>query len=391
MTGTVAIEEPDFKARQVTLRDGREVLIRAGEPGDAAELLAYMHRCLPNFSPYIGMDVDEFTHTEESERDWLAQQQEVVGAVVVLAFEGKRIVGIINCSCASHRRRLAHIGHIGMSSDQSYWGSGLGGAMMKALIDWSERHPALELLELDVYADNKRAIKLYEGVGFVKAGEVSRRAKFADGTYKSGVFMYRRVDGTLSDQPGPNDFNVDLGDGVLLRQLRYGDAQQLFELYVNNRDHLRPYFRWPLTVKSVGQVRGAIAELYELFASERRVTGVLEEGGKLLGLVFMNAHHNPDDRRTELGYWLDAGAQGRGLMTRGCGALVRYAFKELKMNRVDITIDVHNERSIRVAERLGFTREAVIKQWLYFEDGDRYQDMANYRLLREAWNPEDAL
>jgi ribosomal-protein-serine acetyltransferase len=380
------IDEAVFEARQVALRDGREVLIRSSKPDDAAALLSYMHGCLPDISPFVGMDVDEFTHTEASEREWLSQQEETTGALVVLAFEGQRIVGITNCSCNASRKRIAHIGHIGMSADKPYWGSGLGSVMLGAMIDWAEGHPVLELLELDVYADNRRARSLYLGLGFVEIGEVPGRVCFADGSRKDSVLMYRRVDGTLSDKPGPNDIHEELGDGVVLRQLRYSDADQLFELYVRNREHLRPYFRWPLTVKSVGQVRGAIAELYELFASERRVNAAFVEDGKLLGLVFMNTNHDLENRRTELGYWLDEAAQGRGLMTAGCRALVRYAFERLEMNRIDITADVTNKRSLAVPERLGFTREAVLKQWLCFPD-KRYVDMANYRLLREDWDP----
>lgn len=377
-------QNPTFEAHEATLRDGREVLIRAGVPDDSPALLAYMRGCLPDITPFVGMDVDEFTHTEASEREWLAQQQATDGALVLLAFEGERIVGITNCSCNATRKRVAHIGHIGMSADKSYWGSGLGSAMLGAMVTWAERHPVLELLELDVYADNERAMKLYRGQGFVEIGTFPNRARFADGSRKDGVLMFRRVDGTLRDQPGPDDFCEDLGDGVTLRQLRYSDAPQLFDLYVRNRERMRPFFRWPLTVKSVGQVRGAIAECAEHFAANRRVNAALEHDGKLLGLVFMNFNHDLVNRRTELAYWLDGDAEGRGLATRGCAALIRYAFETLDMNRVDITVDVDNKRSLKVPERLGFTREAVLSQWIAYPDG-RLTDMTNYRLLRADW------
>lgn len=193
MSTANAIKEPAFESRQVTLRDGREVLNRSGVLGDAAALLSYMRGCLPDISPYVALDVDEFTHTEASEREWLAQQQETAGALVVLALEGERIVGITNCSCNSSRKRIAHIGHVGMSADKSYWGSGLGIAMLGALIDWAERHPVLELLELDVFADNERAFALYRKLGFIEIGRVPGRAKFTDGKRKDGVMMYRPV------------------------------------------------------------------------------------------------------------------------------------------------------------------------------------------------------
>ena len=189
--------DPVFEPREVTLRDGRVVFIRSGLPDDAQALLDYMRGCLPDISPYVAMDVDEFTHTEESEHQWLAQQLETCGALVVLALDGERIVGITNCSCNASRRRIAHIGHVGMSADQSYWGSGVGSAMLSSMIEWAERHPILELLELDVFADNTRAASLYRKLGFVEVGRVPGRAKFDDGSRKEGILMYRDVKGGI--------------------------------------------------------------------------------------------------------------------------------------------------------------------------------------------------
>lgn len=186
---------PTFESREVTLRDGRVVVIRAGVPEDSPALLSYMRGCLPDISPFVAMDVDEFTHTEESEATWLAEQQATAGALTIMAFHGDQAVGITTCSCNNKRCRIAHIGHIGMSSDKAYWGSGLGSAMLGAMIDWAERHPVLELLELDVFADNERAIALYRKLGFIEIGRVPGRARFADGSRKDGVMMYRSVGG----------------------------------------------------------------------------------------------------------------------------------------------------------------------------------------------------
>jgi len=190
-----SMKKPVFEPRRVTLRDGRVVFLREVEPDDAVAVLEYMRRCLPDLSPFIAMDVDEFIHTEDSERAWFDQQRENPGALIIVAFAGEQLVGLINCTCNSGRRRIAHIGHIGMSADKAYWGSGLGRALLGAMVEWAERHPVLELLELDVFADNARALSLYRGLGFVEIGRVPGRARFADGSRKDGVMMYRAVSG----------------------------------------------------------------------------------------------------------------------------------------------------------------------------------------------------
>lgn len=187
--------KPPFDPCEVTLRDGRAVVLRAGEPGDGGALLSYMHRCLPDFAPYVAMDADEFAMTEQDEYDWLKSVQANPNALCLLAFAGDQAVGVLNCSCRHDRRRVAHIGHLGMSSDKAYWGSGLGTAMMAAVVVWAERHPVLELLELDVFADNARALALYRGSGFKEVGIMPGRGRFATGERKDGLLMYRRVDG----------------------------------------------------------------------------------------------------------------------------------------------------------------------------------------------------
>lgn len=374
-----------FASCDVTLRDGRVVTLRTAEPDDAAALLSYIRSSLPDNTPYILTHPDEFDMDEPAERAWIQRHRDKPGSLAMLACADAEVIGMLNCTTRPDRQRIAHVAGLGMSLAKPYWGSGLGTAMMEVLIAWAESHPVLGYLELGVYADNKRAVRLYRGQGFVETGTQPRRTRFDDES-RDGILMYRRVDGTLSDIAGPDDLCEDLGDGISLRQIQYGDAQRLFDLYKRNLDRLRPWFRWAPTVRSVGDVRGAIAEWIERRDGEGKLTGVIEEDGVMLGLAYLT-HHNKSDRKTELGYFLDAAQEGRGLVTRSCRVLIRYAFQTLEVNRIDITADVNNARSQAVAERLGFTRESVLRQWLRFEDG-RYADMASYRLLREEWDTE---
>ncbi len=179
------------------------------------------------------------------------------------------------------------------------------------------------------------------------------------------------------------NFCYRVDDEVSLRLLEPRHAGELYELICRNREHLRPWFRWPLSVQTEEDVCAKIVEhLHHLAADGRRMT-LIEAHGRGVGLLFL-ATMDVENKRMELGYWLDEREQGKGLMTRACRAMVRYGFAELGMNRIDITADVDNPASHRVAERLGFTREATMAQWTCFPDG-RCRDMANFRLLRRDW------
>ena len=66
-------------------------------------------------------------------------------------------------------------------------------------------------------------------------------------------------------------------------------------------------------------------------------------------------------RRFEIGYWRKTGLEGRGIITEAVVALARMAFDKLDARRVEIRMDDDNERSWKVAERAGFTLEALLR------------------------------
>ncbi|WP_252393492.1 GNAT family protein [Hydrogenibacillus sp. N12] len=104
--------------------------------------------------------------------------------------------------------------------------------------------------------------------------------------------------------------------------------------------------------------------------------------GTLVGVI---GYHRIDweNKKTSLGYWLDPTVQGRGIMTRAARTMVDHAFFHLGLNRLEIRAATENTRSRRVAERLGFTLEGIIREaeWL----GDRFVDHAVYGLLAREW------
>lgn len=76
--------------------------------------------------------------------------------------------------------------------------------------------------------------------------------------------------------------------------------------------------------------------------------------------------------------------QGKGLMTKACETLVRHAFEDLGLNRVEIRAAVDNRKSRAIPERLGFQQEGVLRdaEWLY----DRYADLVVYAMLAKDWS-----
>jgi ribosomal-protein-alanine N-acetyltransferase len=69
------------------------------------------------------------------------------------------------------------------------------------------------------------------------------------------------------------------------------------------------------------------------------------------------------NRRGEVGYWLLRAARGRGLATRAVRLVCAYAFDRLGLERLELLTLPGNAASERVAERAGFRREGLLREY----------------------------
>jgi ribosomal-protein-serine acetyltransferase len=88
----------------------------------------------------------------------------------------------------------------------------------------------------------------------------------------------------------------------------------------------------------------------------------------------------------EIGYWITRAFEGRGLVTGACTLFVDHAFRERRLHRIEIHAAADNARSRAVAERLGFTHEATMRDGCRKPDGT-YVDQVIYGLLEDEWPP----
>ena len=82
----------------------------------------------------------------------------------------------------------------------------------------------------------------------------------------------------------------------------------------------------------------------------------------------------------EIGYWLRSDLCGRGVMTEAGRAIVGFAFDHVGCHRLELRAAETNPGSIRVAEKLGFVREGLLREANRSPDGGRY-DMLVFGLL----------
>lgn len=81
-----------------------------------------------------------------------------------------------------------------------------------------------------------------------------------------------------------------------------------------------------------------------------------------------------------VGYWCAPEARRQGITTRALRRLCRYGVEDLHLERLDLMADVENLASQRVAEKVGFRREGVLRSHLRHPDGYR-RDSVLFGLL----------
>lgn len=166
-----------------------------------------------------------------------------------------------------------------------------------------------------------------------------------------------------------------LTDRLLLKPPTPGDGVCLNEAIIETYDQLRDTMPWaqhkPTINDSEEFVRLAAANWILKNDTEPYLPLFIFDRSTNLFLGAIGFHHIKWHVPVcEIGYWLRASYQKKGIMTEAANALTRYAFDELLMERVEIRCDITNASSKKIPERLGFIREAVLKKHRRNIDGN---------------------
>jgi ribosomal-protein-serine acetyltransferase len=175
-----------------------------------------------------------------------------------------------------------------------------------------------------------------------------------------------------------------LSDKIHLRFLEPSDAEELHALVDANRARLSPWMPWAAS-QDLAATRTFIDDTRTQFARNDGFQTAVVEDGRIIGVIGFGGVDWPN-RSTEIGYWIAATHEGRGIVTRGVRALVDHAFGAWELHRVEIQAAPENTRSQAVPLRLGFRREGVLRECELV--GDRFLDGVIFSVLAADWAPD---
>ena len=158
---------------------------------------------------------------------------------------------------------------------------------------------------------------------------------------------------------------VTLHHGIVLRSLQLEHAASLATAYRRNRDHLAP---WDPRRTDAFFTRDEQAhEIERMLVDER--TGdakafVLTDASRIVGRVNLSSIVRGTFLNANLGYWIDGGLAGRGLMTAAVDAVIGIARDELQLHRIQAATLLHNDASQTVLQRCGFVEIGMAPEYL---------------------------
>ena len=143
------------------------------------------------------------------------------------------------------------------------------------------------------------------------------------------------------------------------------DAPAVAALYAANREFLQPWE--PHRDDAFFSVDGQRLRL-QAYEFERQAgmshRCVIVDGGAIAGMVSLTAIERGPVQSAHLGYWVAQDANGRGVATAAVGGILRLAFGELRLHRVQAGTLLRNTGSQKVLQRNEFERIGVARRYL---------------------------
>ncbi|MBQ4537510.1 MAG: GNAT family N-acetyltransferase [Lachnospiraceae bacterium] len=180
-----------IKPREVTLKNGQKIILRSPDMYDAEQLLEHMRKTSKE-TEFMSRYPEEITVSVETESRFLQMIEMDADNFMLAAYMGDRLVGNAGVTRVRDNIKYRHRATFGISLQEEVCGVGLGNIMLEEILEIA-KGTSFEQLELSVFGDNQRAIRLYEKFGFQKVGAVPWAYRLKDGSYHDEVQMVYRV------------------------------------------------------------------------------------------------------------------------------------------------------------------------------------------------------
>ena len=154
--------------QRITLKSGNKALLRNGDAPDGSAVFEIFNATHAE-TDYLLSYPDENSFDPEQEAHFLEEKTKSPNEIEIIAFIDGKIAGMAGIGAIGTKYKVKHRAEFGISILKEYWGLGLGRALTEACIQCA-RDAGYVQMELNVVSENKRAISLYQNLGFAEYG-----------------------------------------------------------------------------------------------------------------------------------------------------------------------------------------------------------------------------
>ena len=172
---------------------------------------------------------------------------------------------------------------------------------------------------------------------------------------------------------------IKINKQISLFQIQLSDAPEIFNTIDTQRDYLGKWLPFVANTKEQKNTEAFIKSVIDTPAEIREFVFVIRYQNDFAGIIGFR----DTDRlnwKTEIGYWLSEDFQGKGIIINSVKEMIRFAFNELKMSRLQVRCAVSNEKSKKIPRKLGFKFEGIERAGELLSNGE-YTDLEVYSLL----------
>jgi ribosomal-protein-serine acetyltransferase len=172
---------------------------------------------------------------------------------------------------------------------------------------------------------------------------------------------------------------ISVENQLTLELLEDKHSAAIFNLALESREHLQEWLPWVNYMNDVSFIQNYIKGSQQRNKDGYEYAFAILEEDRVIGRIGV---HKIDmqNKIGEIGYWIGKNVQGKGSVTKSCKALIGFCFKELQLNRIEIKCGTENIRSQSIPEKLGFTKEGIIRQGEFMNG--KFIDLNLYSLLK---------
>ncbi|KFX54413.1 GNAT family N-acetyltransferase [Clostridium botulinum] len=240
--------------------------------------------------------------------------------------------------------------------------------------------------DLNIFKVNIRAVEGIEVNSFFDLG-FTLEGVFSNNEYHNGEFLDELSFGITRTEYNHKikpSFIELKGENIVLRNLTPGNAKNLLDYYIRNKEYLAPFEpNRDSNFYTLDGQRDLLNESYRQFLNGNAIEVGIFKKGNFIGKIKVSSIVYGSFKNGIIGYSIDKLEQGHGYMKEAVNLFIDYLFTEGDLHRVEASALLENEKSKGVLKGCRFNELGINKKYLFING--QWKDHVTYYITKDEF------